>query len=231
MFREFQNIIGNFSNQIAFHPWFKAISDIGLNEEQLIAAFKYWLVQDYLYLKSHEKVIDLAIQHADTDLKEYLHKRKESTNYFKEDIKRLASKQGISNEELEHANKSFIIVEYTNFAESQAKLGISEALTMLLACQWTYFILGKKLESKFTWLGGSYSSCSDWIDMLVSREIKENELSLPRCKPTSTEWYLRTLMELSDELEPMDIRRLARIFEQACNYELNFLNAAWFQLP
>lgn len=53
MFREFQNIIGNFSNQIAFHPWFKAISDIGLNEEQLIAAFKYWLVQDYLYLKSH----------------------------------------------------------------------------------------------------------------------------------------------------------------------------------
>ncbi len=226
-------IVGNFNDQIAHHPWMEAISGMKINEKQLIEAFKYWLVQDYLYLKSYEKVIDLAIQHANTDLKlkEYLQERKKSTNNFKEYIKRLAQKQGISNEELEEAPKCFIIDEYTEFAESQADLGIAEAFTMLLACQWTYFIIGKKLESTFSWIEGSYSSCSDWIDMFVSREITPNELSVPKCKPTSTEWYLKKLIEFSKSLKPDDISRLAMNFEKACNYEFNFLNAAWFQLP
>lgn len=128
------------------HPFVKGIGDGTLNVDR----FRYFLIQDYLYLFEYAKVFALGVIKA----KEPAHMRRfaksvEATLNGEMTIHRAYMKRlGISEREAESARPALANVSYTNYMLSVGFSGdVAAIAAAILACSWSYAEIGLRLNA------------------------------------------------------------------------------------
>jgi len=152
------------------HPFVRGIGDGSLDMEK----FKYWVRQDYVYLKDYARVFALGAAKA-PDLKTMSTFAKLLDGTLNVEMglhRKYAAKFGISEEELENETPSPTTQAYTDFLIARSYSGdLAELTAALLPCTWGFWEIGNRLKEM-----GDTSERNpyrDWIEMYSSEEIKE----------------------------------------------------------
>ena len=128
------------------HPFIIAMRKGNLDIEK----FKFFMIQDYLFLIDYCKVISLAVTKS-TDLNSMNHFSSllnETLNSEMQLHRDFCFEIGISNNELESASAMPATLSYTNYLLSTAyNNSIEEIVASLLPCQWGYDEIGRNLEN------------------------------------------------------------------------------------
>jgi len=197
------------------HPFIQGIGDGTLDLEK----FKYYAKQDYLYLKTFDKMWALAIAKCD-DVK-MNHELVRLLNYtlkFEIELTKFyASKLGVSEKELESQEMTPRTRAYSDFHFSTALNGdLSDVLAAVTPCIWGYYIIFSKLKAKGLPKGNpiyakSIKAYSSPLSKNLARQLR-NMLDKTASKGTDA-----------------DREKLRRIFLTACRYEYYFWDQAYRQ--
>ena len=195
------------------HPFVRGIGDGSLPIEK----FRYFMLQDYVYLFEYAKVFALGVVKASEPalMKEFaenvyavLHGEMEIHRAY---MKRL----GIPEEAAEQVKAALPNLSYTSYMLSEAHAGgAPEIVAAILACSWSYAEIGQELNK----IPGAVSHpfYGEWIEGYASREYHETNEAL-----------IRLMDRLSEGCPEEKKRHLAEIFVNCSRYELDFWNMAW----
>jgi thiaminase/transcriptional activator TenA len=125
--------------RIFSHPFLQEIKNATLPPEK----FRYFLIQDYLYLEGFGRAVALALSKAPSESMDGLSKRV-TTPVERPLHRKLLPMAGVSMEEVEGAKPSPTCLAYVNHLLRCAKEGsLGVAASALLPCPWTYHLLGE----------------------------------------------------------------------------------------
>jgi len=195
------------------HPFVKGIGSGELEIEK----FRYYMIQDYLYLLEYAKIFALGVVKAkDEDTMRIFAKFVDSilnseTNIHKEYMKRLS----ISQEEVLNAKPSLDNTSYTNYMlwVSQNE-GLLELTVTVLSCSWSYKLIADKLSE----MQGSieHEFYGEWIKGYASPEyniVNNNIIDL--------------VDRLGENCSKEEIENLKTIFINCSSYEYMFWDMAY----
>jgi thiaminase/transcriptional activator TenA len=135
----------NLDRQLA-HPTVRGIAAGDLDETR----FRGWLVQDYLFLLDYVRLFTLAAARApDTESLGRLVDLAHSTFHEELSLHRAyAAEFGLSEADLDRAEKSPVCAAYTDFLlRTAATADFAEVLAALLPCMWGYSELGRAIAA------------------------------------------------------------------------------------
>lgn len=197
------------------HPFVRGIEDGRLDKDK----FKYYIMQDYLYLKEYAKVFALGVAKA---------KSLETANLFAKYIEVMngeldvhsgyMGKFKISQEEIDAMQPSLDNLSYTSYmlrvAYEESEV---EILAAILSCAYSYEVIAKKIvENNPNSINDEFYG--DWIKGYASNDYASGNV---------------ILLEMMDKLakDYTDIQRnhLVDIFVACSRYELAFWQMAWDQ--
>jgi len=194
------------------HPFVQAIGDGTLDPDK----FRFYMIQDYLYLIDYAKLFAIGAVKADdletmgkfaTLLDGTLNKEMALHRSY-------ALRFGISEQELENAKPSPIVLAYTHYMLHVCQNGtVAEVMAALLPCAWSYWEIGKELNA----IPGAadHPLYGDWIRMYASDEFEE-----------LAGWCI-DLMNRSAEGKPEhELLKLEEIFLNTTRYEYMFWDMA-----
>lgn len=127
------------------HPFVQGLADGTLPKEN----FKFFMTQDHLYLIQYSKVFAMGVIKAKEEADMRLFASLISATLDVENAlhKSYLAKLGLSNEELAAAQPSIVTDSYTNYMIAVAqKEGLPEIIAAVLACSWTYKLIGDYME-------------------------------------------------------------------------------------
>ena len=195
------------------HPFVKGIGTGELEIEK----FRYYMVQDYLYLLEYAKIFALGVVKAkDEETMRIFAELVDSTlnsetNIHKDYMKRL----NISKEEVENAKSSLANTSYTNYMlwVSQNE-GLLELAVTVLSCSWSYKLIADKLSE----IEGSteHEFYGEWIRGYISSEynIANNNI-------------INLVDKLGENCSKEEIENLKTIFTNCSRYEYMFWDMAY----
>lgn len=197
--------------QILEHPFLKGMADGTLPED----VFRYYAIQDALYLQDFARSIATAASKAPKDawaetLASHAHdtlvaERSLHEGFFKD--------WDISSDEVYGTRPSPTCLAYTSYLVKVAfREPFEEVVGALLPCYWIYWEVGKHLEQ----LGSSNPLFQRWIDMYVSDVFA-----------TPVKEVLAIMDELGDALPEAAKARVLNHFVTSSQYEWMFWDAAW----
>ncbi len=196
------------------HPFVRGIADGSLPKEK----FKYYLIQDYLFLLDYSRVFAYgAIKAHDEATMALFAKLLDETLNTEMDLHRgYSEKFGISPAEMESAPVAPTTHAYTRHLLHVAQTGtLGDVIAGVLPCQWGYAEIGTTLAEQ----GGSPEPLyQEWIDMYASAEF----LALG-------EWLRNLLNEITENSSPVEKERIQRNFLLSSRYEYLFWEMAWSQ--
>jgi thiaminase (transcriptional activator TenA) len=201
--------------RVLAHPFVRGMGDGSLP----VAAFRYYMVQDYVFLVAFCRVLALGAAKADdlatmTRFAGLLHETLATEMSLH---RAYAARFGISEQELETAEPSPATHAYTAHLQHVAHAGsLAELAAALLPCQWGYAEIGQQLDRSAT--RPLHELYGDWIAAYGSPAFG-----------ALAEW-LRTLVDrLGAEAGAAERARMARQFHLSSRHELAFWDAAWHQ--
>jgi len=195
------------------HPFVKGIGDGSLAMEK----FRYYMLQDYLYLYEYAKVFALGVVKARDHramrfFAEFVH------NILNGEMnihKGYMAKLGISEEEVKATKMALTNVSYTQYMLGIGySEGVLELLVSILACAWSYQEIGQKLAR----LPGAleHPFYSDWIKGYASAEYAQENVEL-----------IAWINELAQNASAAEKDRLREIFYNCSRYEMQFWDMSW----
>lgn len=198
------------------HPFVQGLGDGTLDKE----AFKFYLIQDYIYLLEYAKVFAKGAIKAKS---EFVMAKFTEAQYgilcTEMSLHRQYMQEfGITPEEAENAKQSLFNRAYTSNMMAVAETGdITDILTVVFPCAWTYHDFAtrlkedykEKLEDNF------YKS---WIESYAGEEFKE-----------SFDWFYDEIDKQCNNKTEEELRRLEEIFEMAVQMEYLFWDMAYKQ--
>lgn len=212
--RRLHESVGDIWSGYHHHPFVTGIGDGTLPEEK----FRFFLLQDYLYLLEYAKVFALGVVKAKepalmrlfaANLHEILDGEMEIHHAY-------MARLGITSTDVEHAKKALANDSYTAYMLSVAFTGgPREIVASILACSWSYAEIGGALaaarpEAIHHPLYGA------WIAGYTSEEY------------TATNAQLIALMDaLAADCNEAEFRQLEEIFITCSRYEAGFWDMAW----
>lgn len=195
------------------HPFVTGIGDGTLDH----AKFRFYMVQDYLYLIDYAKVFALGAMKAGNDVRlmgkfaELLH----GTINFEMDLHRTyAERFGISAEELENAQPSPVVLAYTHYMLAASQNGsLADLVAAILPCAWSYWEIGKELAQ----IPGAceHPFFGDWINTYNSEEFA-----------TLAQWCIELMDEVAEGKTEAELQRLEDIFLNTTRFEYLFWDMA-----
>jgi len=191
------------------HPFVQAIGRGDLDE----AAFRRFLVQDYLFLIDYGRVLGYASAKApDVDAQSWFARLLEATVTTEMDLHRkTCAEWGITPAELESAEALPTTVAYTSFLVRTAAAGdAGEIGAALLPCQWGYADIGLRLKSRGLPGEPRYAA---WIEAYADPVYAG-----------LTEWLRAFVDRMGTE---RTYARWREIFTTTLRYELAFWEMAW----
>lgn len=210
LFNEVENIWLGYLN----HPFVKEIGEGTLDKEK----FKYYLVQDYLYLKEYSKVYGVGFAKADTikEMKLYY----EAINGIIEDESAVHIKYledfGISKEEAEGYDVDITNSSYTSYMQGIALKGdIKEIAMAVLPCTWSYNFIGKNLYEKYK-SNLDKNFYKPWIESYSLKDFTD----------LSDKW-IDYVDEICSDINEDEKKHLANIFKNSSIHEMEFWNMAY----
>lgn len=197
------------------HPFVRGIGDGTLDQRK----FRFYMVQDYLYLIDYSKVFALgAVKATDVEtMGKFASLLNETLNFEMALHRQYAARFGISEEELEQAKPSPITLAYTHYMLHVSQNGtLAELIAALLPCAWSYWEIGKELNeipgaSEHELYGG-------WIKMYSSKEFGE-----------LATWCIELLDEHTAGKSERELARLEEIFLNTTRYEYMFWEMAFHE--
>ncbi len=196
------------------HPFVRGIADGTLPTEK----FKFYLVQDYLFLLDYSRVFAHGVIKAPDEATMALFSQllNETLNTEMDLHRGYCEKFGISAAEMEQAPVAPTTHAYTRHLLSVAQSGtLADIIAGVLPCQWGYAEIGTTLAQQ----GGSPEPLyQEWIEMYASEEF----LALGK-------WLRSLLNELTAESSSAEKARLKRHFLFSSRYEYLFWEMAWTQ--
>ena len=198
--------------QVLQHPFVTGIGDGGLP----LAAFRFYMCQDYVFLIAYSRVLALAVAKAD-DLEtmgrfaELLH---ETLNTEMDLHRGFAAKFGISAGELEGTPAAPGTRAYTQHLLITAYGGdLADITAAILPCMWDYSDIGQSLAAQ-----GAPSPqplYNEWIQMYAAPEFA-----------ALATWLHDLLDRLAGGAAPDQQARLSPLFADSCRYEYLFWDMA-----
>lgn len=195
------------------HPFVQEIGNGTLEEKK----FRFYMVQDYLYLIDYAKLFALgAVKANDVKTMGVFARLLDST--LNEEMalhRKYAEKFGITKEELEAASPSPVTLAYTHYMLHVAQNGtLAELVAALLPCMWSYAEIGKELNSL---TGASdHELYGEWIKMYSSEEFGE-----------TANWCLTLFDELTMGKPEEELNRLEEIFLTTTRFEYKFWDMSY----
>lgn len=195
------------------HPFVLGIQNGSLDKEK----FRYYIIQDYLYLADYAKTFAVGVAKA---------KSLETANLFANYIAVMngeldvhhgyLAKLGITQAEIDATARSLDNLSYTSYMLRVAyEEGEAEILTAILSCAYSYEVIAKNIVQK-----DPAALCDEfygeWIRSYASAEYAAGNAVL-----------LDTLNGLTEHYNENQIRHLADIFVACSRYELAFWEMSW----
>ncbi|WP_027623010.1 thiaminase II [Clostridium lundense] len=190
------------------HPFVKGIGTGALEVDK----FKYYMIQDYLYLLDYAKVYALGVVKADTE--EVMQGFSSMVNgilngemsIHRSYMKRL----GITQEEIKNAKASLDNISYTHYMLAVAHTGNLADLTVsLLSCMWSYLEIGRHLSKIPNSI--EHEFYGEWIRGYISKEYEE-----------LTQWVIDLVDDLAEDMSEKELKKLEEIFINTSKYEYMF---------
>ncbi|MCL2576670.1 MAG: thiaminase II [Defluviitaleaceae bacterium] len=198
------------------HPFVQELGKGTLDKEK----FKFYLLQDYLYLLQYAKVFATAVLKSDTE--EYMTGFSKTQHYIlsgEMNVHREYMKGfGITPQEVESVKSSLYNRSYTaNMLSYGLTGGLAEVLAAVFPCAWTYADYGKRLKEQYAdKLDGNYYKT--WIENYASNEFSD-----------SFEWFYDALDELTANMSDEQRNKIEDIFISSVEFEYLFWDMAYKQ--
>lgn len=195
------------------HPFVQGMGNGTLDKEK----FRFYMVQDYLYLIDYAKLFALgAVKANDIKTMGEFAKLLDSTLNVEMGLHRQYAEQfGISNEELEAAKPSPITLAYNHYMLSVAQNGtLAELVSALLPCMWSYWEIGKDLSKVEGAIDHEFYG--EWIKMYSSDEF--GQLSI---------WLIGLMNEIAEGKSEAEKEKLIEIFLNTSRFEYMFWDMAY----
>lgn len=195
------------------HPFVLGIQNGTLEKEK----FRFYMIQDYLYLGDYAKIFALGVAKA-TSLSnamlfsKYISVMNGELNVHSNYMARL----GITQEDIDSAKRSLDSLSYTSYmlrvAYEETEV---EIVAAILACAYSYEVIAKKMvENNPAAVDDEFYG--SWISGYVSEEYSEEN---------------RVLIELLDDMTksytPAQIEHLKEVFLACSRYEMAFWDLSW----
>lgn len=194
------------------HPFVDGIGSGKLDIEK----FKFYMIQDYLYLLDYAKVYSLgAIKATDEETMGKFSSLADGILNTEMSIHRnYMQKLGITSEELKNTKMSLSNISYTHYmlAVSYAG-GVAEVAVSLLSCLWSYEFIGKHLYNKYGIQDNFYA---DWIKGYISDDYHK-----------LNEWLLALVNKHAEGISAAQKEKLIDIFVNTSRYEGLFWDMAY----
>ncbi|GAB6169521.1 thiaminase II [Clostridium carnis] len=210
LFEEVEEIWEGYLN----HPFVEEIGKGILNKDK----FKYYLIQDYLYLKEYAKVFCIGVVKSRTmkEMKFYY----DSIKGTMEDETAVHIKYlegfGVKPIEAEKCEYNLVTSSYTSYMQGIALTGdIKEIAIAVMPCTWSYNYIGNKLKEQYL-ENLEDNFYKDWIEVYGSKEFDE-----------FTNNWIDYINELCSNIEDYEKEKLRDIFIKASKYEMEFWNMAY----
>lgn len=195
------------------HPFVTGIGDGTLEIEK----FRFYMLQDYLYLLDYAKVFALGVVNSrDPELMCAFAKSIHTILYSEMNIHRACmARLGITETQVQQVKPAQDNLSYTSYMLSVAHGGSPAEITVaILACSWSYAEIGLALAK----IPGAlqHPVYGEWIRGYASEEYL-----------SSNEGLIRRLDELAADAPEALMQRLTEIFVRCSRYELSFWDMAW----
>ena len=194
------------------HPFVQGIGDGTLDPDK----FRFYMVQDYLYLMDYAKVFAIgAVKASDLQTMGRFASLLDGTLNTEMELHRNYAKRfGISEEELESAQPSPIVLAYTHYMLHVCQNGtVAEVVAALLPCAWSYWEIGKELNA----IPGAadHPLYGEWIRMYASEEFGE-----------LASWCIELMDQYAEGKPEHELERLEEIFLNTTRFEYMFWDMA-----
>lgn len=199
------------------HPFVTGIGDGTLDMEK----FRYFMLQDYLYLFDYARVFALGVVKArDPELMRVFAANVDTILGGEMKIHRAYMKRlDITEEQVFSVKPALANLSYTNYMLSVAHAGTPvEIVASILACSWSYAEIGQALSA----IPGAaeHPFYGEWIRGYASEEY------------TATNQALIELMDtLAADATEAQLAYLTDVFVNCSRYELGFWDMAWEVQP
>lgn len=199
------------------HPFVTGIGDGTLDMEK----FRYFMLQDYLYLFDYARVFALGVVKArDPELMRVFAANVDAILGGEMKIHRAYMKRlDITEEQVFSVKPALANLSYTNYMLSVAQTGgPMEIVASILACSWSYAEIGQALSA----IPGAaeHPFYGEWIRGYASEEY------------TATNQALIELMDtLAADATESQLAYLTDVFVNCSRYELGFWDMAWEVQP
>ncbi|MBV7272416.1 thiaminase II [Clostridiaceae bacterium UIB06] len=190
------------------HPFVKGIGDGTLEVDK----FKFYMIQDYIYLLDYAKVYALGIVKADSEeVMQGFSSMVDSILNGEMSIHRSYMKRlGITAEEIKNTKASLDNISYTNYMLAVSQIGgLAEVSVSLLACMWSYLEIGRNLSKNPG--ATEHEFYGEWISGYISKEYEE-----------CTKWLIDLVDNLGEDISDKEKKKLIEVFVNTSKYEYMF---------
>ena len=195
------------------HPFVMGIQNGTLDKDK----FRWYIVQDYLYLRDYAKVFAIGVAKA---------KSLETANLFAKYINVMngeldihsgyLARMGVTQEEIDEAMPSLDNVSYTSYMLRIAyEEGEAEILAAIMSCACSYEAIAKNIMlNNPNAINDDFYG--DWVRGYISDSYSaENKI------------LLKSLNRLTENYTEQQIRHIVDIFINCSRYELAFWEMSW----
>jgi thiaminase/transcriptional activator TenA len=195
------------------HPFVQGLGDGTLPVE----TFAFYMKQDYVFLIDYAKLFAIASTKAyDLETSAKFAALQEATLNGEMALHRAyAERFGISREELEATEPSFVMLAYTSYMLKVAHQGsLAELVSALLPCMWSYWEIGKRLAA----LPGAadHPLYGEWVRTYSSTEFGD-----------LAEWLIGVMDDLAEGKSEKELARLEEHFLTTSRMEYLFWEMAY----
>lgn len=199
------------------HPFVTSIGDGTLDMEK----FRYFMLQDYLYLFDYARVFALGVVKArDPELMRVFAANVDAILGGEMKIHRAYMKRlDITEEQVFSVKPALANLSYTNYMLSVAHAGTPmEIVASILACSWSYAEIGQALSA----IPGAaeHPFYGEWIRGYASEEYAATNQALIELMDT-----------LAADATEAQLAYLTDVFVNCSRYELGFWDMAWEVQP
>lgn len=196
------------------HPFVRGIADGSLD----VKKFRFYLVQDYLYLFDYARVFAMGVvkargPEAMRAFASYVHQILDGEmNIHKAYMERL----DISRDEAEHAQPALANLSYTAYMRAvAAEEGAAEIAAAILSCALSYEEIAKRIARENP-AALDHPFYGEWVRGYASEEYAAADRAL-----------IALLEELTADYTEVQLCRLTDIFIACSRYEAMFWDMAW----
>lgn len=196
------------------HPFVRGIQNGTLDKEK----FRYYILQDYLYLIDYARVFGIGLAKA---------KSQESRNLFSAYLRSLSEfemdihrgymgKFAITKEDIAAEKISLANLSYTSYMLRVAyEEGEAEALAAVLSCAISYEYIAKHMVKENP-ESLNHPFYGEWVAGYAGEDYHQENAEL-----------IEMLEKLTENYSEEQIQHLIEIFRVSSRYELEFWNMAW----